>query len=69
MNQLTQRDHILSALQTGYRLTPLTALRRFGCMRLGARIYELKRQGNPISKRMVKTSSGAMVAEYWMSSK
>ena len=67
--QSTQESRILSALEQGYRLTPLVALRRFGCLRLGARIYDLKRKGYRIEKRMVKTPSGAHVAEYWIDRK
>lgn len=63
---MIQRDLILTALQAGYRLTPLTALRRFGCMRLGARVYDLKKRGYEINKRLIKVPSGAHVAEYWM---
>jgi len=67
--QSTQESRILSALEQGYRLTPLVALRRFGCLRLGARIYDLKRKGYRIEKRMLKTPSGARVAEYWIDRK
>jgi hypothetical protein len=66
MTKQTQEDRILSWLKSGVSLTPLHALRHVGCMRLGARIYDLKRKGYKIHKRMVKTPSGAHVAEYWM---
>jgi hypothetical protein len=70
MQTATQEAHILEAmLIQGCRLTPLTAWRRYGCLRLGARIYDLKRKGFRINKRMVKTSGGAHVAEYWMDRK
>lgn len=62
----TQRTKILSALQSGARLTPLDAWKRYGCERLAARIYDLTREGYAIDKRMVKTGSGAYVAEYSM---
>lgn len=39
---------ILEALQRGETITPLDALRRFGCFRLGARIYDLKDKGYEI---------------------
>ena len=61
-----QRDMILSALKRGDRLTPMDALRRFGCMRLGARVWELRRAGHDIQRNMVETGSGKQVAEYRM---
>ena len=63
----TQEQCILAAMQQGYKLTPLVALRRFGCFRLGARIYNLKRKGYKIESRLVKVNE-ARVAEYWMES-
>lgn len=32
-------------LETGAPITPMEALELFGCFRLGARIYELKKEG------------------------
>lgn len=42
---MTQTDRILRHLREHGSITPLEALREFGCMRLGARIYDLKRAG------------------------
>jgi hypothetical protein len=52
----------------GQKVTPLIALRRFGCFRLGARIYDLKQKGYAIESRMVETSRGSKkyVKEYWI---
>ena len=61
---MTQRAAILEALRQGSRLTPLDALRRFGCMRLAARIWELRAEGYPIRERPVEVPSGAVVSEY-----
>lgn len=47
----TQCAAILAHLKRHGSITPLEALNRYGCMRLGARIYDLKRAGNPIEKR------------------
>jgi hypothetical protein len=63
METATQRQKILRALEHGAALTPLDALRRFSCFRLGARIWELKRMGHKIETRRVKRE-GARVAEY-----
>ena len=40
---MSQNAQILSALKNGERLTPLDALNRFGCFRLGARVYDLRK--------------------------
>lgn len=68
MTALTQNQMILAALLAGQSLTPLIALRRFGCERLAARIYDLTRKGYKIKSRMVETSRGSKkyVKEYWM---
>lgn len=63
----TQEKQILKALQSGKRLTPLAALEQFGCMRLGARIWNLKnKKGWPIKTTIIKTNTGKHVAEYQM---
>ena len=46
-----QNRQILAALQKGRELSALDALQEFGCIRLAARIYDLKRQGYAIEKR------------------
>jgi hypothetical protein len=59
----TQQDRILDYLATGKPLTPIMALRRFGTFRLGARIYDLKREGHRITSELV-SRNGARVAQY-----
>ena len=66
---MTQTDQILTALKAGKRLTPVDALNDFGCFRLGARIYDLRREGHAIERTMIETPSGARVAEYRMAEK
>lgn len=63
---MSQADAILDALLRGETLTPLDALRRYGCFRLGARIWDLKKKGYAIEMRLVETSGGARVAEYFL---
>lgn len=63
MNTRTQRDRIICYLATGKPLNPLMALRRFGCFRLGARIWELKRDGHDIHAERV-TRGGKTFAQY-----
>jgi hypothetical protein len=55
---------ILKALNNGVKLTPLLALELYGCLRLGARIYDLKRMGHQIKTEIVTTESGKRVAQY-----
>lgn len=61
----TQRDQILLALMRGERLSGLDALRRFGCFRLGARVWELKRDGYDIQREWV-TKRGKTFVSYFM---
>lgn len=49
---MTQNEKIIKYIETEGSITPLDALREFGCMRLASRISELKRAGYPISKDM-----------------
>lgn len=62
----TQKQMILTALKNGERLTHLDAERRFRCLRLGARIYDLKQAGHNIESRMITVPSGKRVKEYFM---
>lgn len=38
----TQREMILQYMKDNGSITPVDAMREFGCMRLGARIWDLK---------------------------
>ena len=55
---------ILVALKNGERITPISALEKFGCFRLSARIWDLRNDGHPIKTRYVSTPHGKVVAEY-----
>ena len=59
----SQNTQILKALKKGARITPMDALKRFGCFRLGARIAELRRAGHDIKTRMV-SKGDKRFAEY-----
>jgi hypothetical protein len=61
---MTQSEMILEALQRGEILTPLDALKRFGCFRLGARVYDLRCEGHLIDKRLIDVGNGKHVAAY-----
>ena len=64
--QQSQTASILHYLERGGSLTPLDALRMYGCLRLGARVWDLKKQGWKIETHMVATEGGAHVASYRM---
>lgn len=49
---MTQTQRILKHLETVGSITPREALDLFGCMRLGARIYDLKRAGYQIDSKI-----------------
>lgn len=59
---MSQQSRILAHLKRA-RLDPLTALRRYGCLRLAARIDELRCQGHEIVSRLVERG-GKRFAQY-----
>lgn len=61
----THNKQVLKHLKSGRNLTALEALGNFGCMRLAARIKDLKDAGHKIDKIMVKIR-GRHVARYFM---
>lgn len=58
----TQGDKILAHLNRGQPITPMTALSRYGCLRLAARIAELKQRGHDIRTHMVRRGSKVFAA-------
>jgi len=56
---------IKSWLLTGHKITPLQALEKWGCMRLGARIYDLRKEGYYVISEMI-TKNGKTFAQYRM---
>ena len=60
----TLQGKLLRALQSGERLTPISALERFQCFSLSQRMGELRRMGWPITATMIRVPSGKKVAEY-----
>lgn len=63
---MNQEDAILQHLQKGHSITPREALDHFGCMRLGARIWDLQRKGYRIASERIKSDTGKHYARYWM---
>ena len=58
----SQTARIKAALLRGEKLTPMDALRRFGCFRLGARIWELRNEQGMDIRR---SSSAQRAARLW----
>lgn len=65
-NNESHNAAILAALKQGSKLTPYSILKRFGCLRASARIYDLRNQGNVIETKLVKLSNGKYVAQYFI---
>jgi hypothetical protein len=51
---MSQSAAILRHLERGRSLDPMSALERFGTMRLAARMLELKRAGHRIEAKIVR---------------
>ena len=62
---MTQSDRILRHLEAGGSLTALGALERFGCLRLAARIADLRAAGHTIKTTQVN-DHGKHYALYYM---
>ncbi len=60
---MTQKQMILNHMKEHGAITPLEALQRYGCFRLGARIADLKADGVQIQTEMVK-ENGKRFARY-----
>lgn len=65
---MTQNEAILSHLRNGNKITPIEALDKFGCFRLGARIHNLKQDGEEIKSRLV-VHGKKRFSEYWLEGK
>ena len=63
-SSLSQNAKIAEYLKQGNSITPLDALKMFGCLRLGARIADLKERGLNIVTERVVTPNGKRVASY-----
>ena len=62
---MTQTEAIRKHLQAGKTITPLQALKRYDCLRLAARIADLRRAGLAIGSRMARRGDKRF-AEYWL---
>lgn len=65
---MTQTEMVLDYIQKHGAITPLEALTELGCMRLGARVWELRHAGLPIERAMVE-ANGKRFAKYYLPKK
>lgn len=60
-----QTEQVLLLLSESSRgITALDALREIGCMRLAARIHEIKRTGYHVTRKIEATPNGRLIARY-----
>ena len=60
----TQNERILQHLKSGNSITPLEALQWYGCMRLAARVLDLRESGHNVISVPMKLRNGKRVACY-----
>lgn len=63
MSVMSQTSQIREHLESGRSITPLEALRLYGCFRLGARIWDLRDAGLDIETTIVEVG-GKRFASY-----
>lgn len=56
MGKATQCDKIIQYMKDYGSITPLDAIREFGCMRLAARIADIKKTGDYVIIKEMETS-------------
>lgn len=61
---MTQKKAILAHLLSGRSITPMEALRLYGCFRLSAAIFDLRAKGYVIKTERMKIRQGTYVARY-----
>lgn len=63
---ISQSKAIAAWLMTGHSITPLEALQMFGCLRLGARVWDLREKGMDIVSRKLQVSPRKRVSQYFL---
>jgi hypothetical protein len=61
---MNQADQVLSVLKDRGAISPQTALRELGIMRLAARCHELRQLGHPIVSQMVESKSRGRIVRH-----
>ena len=64
MKKITQKQQILNNFQLGNKITPMDALKDFGCFRLAAVVCDLKKEGYDIRRKF----NGKKYATYYLKS-
>ena len=62
----SQCETLLMAMQSGARLTVLTALDKYGVYACSQRMTDLRRLGWPVKSERLKLPSGKIVAVYFL---
>lgn len=62
----SQTTAVLRALRAGETLTAMRAVEEFGCLRLAARIDDLRVLGHDIESKIKKLPNGKRIAFYSM---
>ena len=66
-NSASQTARILAYLQDGHTITPLEALQKFSCLRLGARISEISEiVGHPVNRKRIQVTNAQGKSVYVM---
>ena len=66
MNSSTQKFWLLEQLKKKRRITSLDALKEADCMRLSARVYDLRCMGYNIHTENVHLNSGKTIGRYFL---
>jgi hypothetical protein len=53
----SQSGRILKHMQEGYGITPITALNKYGCFRLAAVVFDLKKEGHNIRTTIIRENN------------
>ena len=61
---MSQNKQIADYLNKGKKLTPIDALKKFGCFRLAARIADLRNEGMNIVTNTIKLDNKKLIAQY-----
>ncbi len=65
MTHDSQRIRILRYMAQGFSVTPLSALRKFGSLRLSERVREIEAEGWPVERKRVNIR-GKRVMSYYL---
>ena len=57
--EMTQTEKILKYIEENHSITPLEALREFGCFRLASRMCDIKQMGYNVQKTMESAKNRA----------